>query len=317
MTRDFSPNRASIADSYKPDVVLYHHPCSDGMGAAWAVWSRWPGITFSPASYEDDKMPDLVGKHVLIVDFSYKRDKLVEIASRAASVTLLDHHESAERDLAEWIVTADQLLPPGALARRDPAQYGPPIQALFDMKRSGAMMAWNYVFPGMNPPKMIQYIQDRDLWTWALPQSRAIAAYSQTVNLSFGAFEELHIELEEPESFARAADIGAILVERMDSEIKTAIKATKRFMTIGGHVVPVCNLPYMMASDGGNILSKGHAFAATYFDLADGRRKFSLRSDNTDPNAANVSLIAASYGGGGHYHAAGITMPKGWEGDEL
>lgn len=42
-------------------------------------------------------------------------------------------------------------------------------------------------------------------------------------------------------------------------------------------------------------------------------RVFSLRSE---PGGADVSQMAALYGGGGHFSAAGFTMPIGWEGDE-
>jgi nanoRNase/pAp phosphatase (c-di-AMP/oligoRNAs hydrolase) len=83
-------------------------------------------------------------------------------------------------------------------------------------------------------------------------------------------------------------------------------------MTIGGYDVPVANLPYMFASDAGNIMSEGEFFAASYFDTPDGR-KFSLRSKDT---GMDVSEIAKRFGGGGHARAAGFMMPIGWEGGE-
>jgi len=86
-------------------------------------------------------------------------------------------------------------------------------------------------------------------------------------------------------------------------------------MTIGGYDVPVANLPYIFASEGGNILCRGEPFSASYFDAADGTRSFSLRSDKDDPNAVDVSQVALAFGGGGHKNAAGFRVPGGWEGD--
>jgi nanoRNase/pAp phosphatase (c-di-AMP/oligoRNAs hydrolase) len=94
--------------------------------------------------------------------------------------------------------------------------------------------------------------------------------------------------------------------------VRENINSGKRRMVIGGVNVPVCNAPYSMASDTGNLLSKGEPFAATYTDLGDGRRSFSLRSSD---EGADVSVVAKKYGGGGHRNAAGFTAAGNWEGD--
>jgi len=82
-------------------------------------------------------------------------------------------------------------------------------------------------------------------------------------------------------------------------------------VNIGGHDVPVANLPYTLTSDAGHRMAQGEPFAACYWDTPEGR-VFSLRSS---ANGLDVSAIAADYGGGGHDNAAGFRMPIGWEGD--
>jgi oligoribonuclease NrnB/cAMP/cGMP phosphodiesterase (DHH superfamily) len=292
----------------KPDVCIYHNPCADGFTAAWAVHTRWPDVEFVPGAYQAGSMPDVAGKHVLIVDFSYKADVLRQMAEVAASITVLDHHESAERELLP-------LLEEGIIAGE------------FDMTRSGAMMAWNYCFPAdqRNPfdtvssygyvPFLVQYVQDRDLWTWALEDSRAVSAYIQMQGLDFKSWTRLARDLEDQTRYESIVEIGTALVDKEKRDIAGALKASKRRMRIAGHDVPVANVPYIMASEAGNILCKGEPFAALYFDTADGQRSFSLRSDKDDPEAVNVSLIAAQFGGGGHKNASGFRAPMGWEGD--
>jgi oligoribonuclease NrnB/cAMP/cGMP phosphodiesterase (DHH superfamily) len=278
----------------KPDVCIYHHPCADGFTAAWAVWTRWPDIQYVAGSYGAD-MPDLAGKHVLMVDFSMKREALLELVAVAASVTILDHHVSAQRDL-------EPLIEDGT------------ISGIFDMSKSGAMLAWEYCHPAESTPYLVQYVQDRDLWNWVLEDSKAVSAYIQLQSLTFAAWDKLADELEDCTGFDNAVALGKALLRKQDSEIGAGIKATKRRMTIGGYDVPVANLPHFLASEAGNILCRNEPFAATYFDSADGSRSFSLRSDKDDPRAIDVSLIATAFGGGGHKNASGFRAAKGWEG---
>lgn len=41
------------------------------------------------------------------------------------------------------------------------------------------------------PPLLIQYIQDRDLWLWQLPQSKEFSAGLANVPFTFEAFDSL------------------------------------------------------------------------------------------------------------------------------
>lgn len=280
----------------KPDVCIYHHPCADGFTAAWAVWKRWPDIEFVQGSYQTKDLPDVAGKHVLIVDFSYKADVLRQMAEVAASITILDHHESAERELQPLL---DEQI----------------VQGEFDMTRSGAMMTWQYVWPeGLQDvsdelvPWLVRYVQDRDLWQWELESSQSISAYIQTKSLTFAEWDKLADELEDSDCFSHAVDVGDILVKREESEVKGAIKATKRRVRLAGYDIPIANLPYQMASLGGNFMCQGEPFSASFFMAADGSVSFSLRSDKHDPNAVNVSEVAAKFGGGGHKNASGFRL---------
>lgn len=295
---------------YTPDICIYHDPCADGLTAAWAVRMRWPNCEMRPARHAPGQAPiDVKGKHVLIVDYSFKRPKLLEMIAEAASITILDHHISAQRDL-------EPLLAEGL------------IQGEFDMTRSGAMMTWQFCFPAgvTNPfdkqygsigwiPYIVQYVQDRDIWKWELPDSKEVCAWLNLQPLTFEGWAEAALVLEDEEGYNKVVEIGGALVKKLDSDVASGIRATKRRMIIGGYDVPVANLPHFLSSEAGNALCQGEPFSATYFDTAEGGRSFSLRSDNLDPNAVDVSQIAVGYGGGGHKNAAGFSSAARWEGD--
>ena len=285
-------------------LCIYHAPCADGFTAAWAVGMGLNWEVDFHAGVHGQPPPDVTGRDVIIVDFSYKRPVLVEMAKAARTILILDHHASAERDLAEFPA-------PDGLGYNTAGLEGF-VFALFDMNRSGAGLAWDFFNPGKPRPKLVDYVEDRDLWRFALPKSREIAAMLFSHDYDFAMWGAIADDMANPEFFKGFVDEGAAIERKHKKDLAELIANTRREMCIGGVVVPVANLPYTFASDAANEMAQGHPFAATYFDKPEGR-VFSLRSTK---DGADVSLIAAAYGGGGHKHAAGFQRPIGWEGDD-
>ena len=296
----------------KPDICIYHAPCSDGFGAAWAVQKRWPDIEFVAGVYGAPP-PDVAGKHVLMVDFSFKRPVLEEMSRNAFSITILDHHKTAQADLETFAVfnpvDADDI--DAIVAATQPGLGN--IRAIFNMEKSGAILAWEFCHPTVPAPQLLRYVQDRDLWRFELPASRAIAATVFSYPYAFKTWDALESLLATESGFHDAVHSGDAIERKHHKDIAELLKNTTRRMTIGGVDVAVANLPYTMASDAAGILAEGAPFGACYFDRTDGLRVFSLRSRGE--GGADVSAIAAAYGGGGHRNAAGFQAPLGWEGD--
>lgn len=292
---------------YTPDVCIYHSPCQDGFTAAWAISRRWPGCRFIPAHY-GAPVPDVDGQHVLIVDFSYKFDVLVEVAHRAATVTILDHHKSAAADLAPFAVETLRF-PPAPITRGGGTIR---IQALFDMDRSGARMAWDFAFPGVAPLAIIRHVEDRDLWRFALPDTREIAADLFSHDYDFDTWSAIAGMLETGGGRARIVAQGAAIERKHHKDVAELLRLCTREMVIGGHRVKVANMPYTLSSDAAGALAEGMLFGACWYENGEGKRVFSLRSR---AGGIDVSAIASAYGGGGHAAAAGFTAPAGWEGD--
>lgn len=298
----------------KPDICIYHAPCADGFTAAWAIWKRWPDIEFIPGVYGAPP-PDVTGKDVLIVDFSYKRPVLEEMARTAQGIIVLDHHKSAEEDLgpyAGWPFGSSGVREEVVVRK---AAGGLPLAALFDMTKSGAMLAWEYAHPGEPAPRLISYVQDRDLWRFELMLSREFSAFLFSLEYTFDGWDEVARQMEDDEvGFPVMAGQGAAIERKHRKDVAELLKITTREMVIGGERVKVANLPYTMASDAAGLLAEGAAFGACYYDAADGARVFSLRSR---AGGADVSKVAVGYGGGGHAAAAGFRAPPGWEGEAV
>lgn len=295
-----------------PDLCIYHGNCADGFGAAWAVRHAFGDQVEFHAGVYQDPPPDVTGRSVVIVDFSYKRPVIEQMARQARSILVLDHHKSAFEDLMhlpvapswdDWIGESIALRYNGNLA----------LAALFDLRRSGAGIAWDYFHPAVPRPKLINHIEDRDLWRFELPGTREIQAAVFSYPYDWATWDWLMLEADieqlrlEGEAIERKhhKDV-AELIKVVTRPMKFLCSPNDRQEPLGFLVVPVANLPYTLTSDAGHLLcGYGHPFAGCYWDTPDGR-VFSLRSRE---GGADVGAIAKRYGGGGHKHAAGFRVP--------
>jgi len=267
-------------------LCIYHENCADGFAAAWVVRKAMGDqVEFYPATY-GDAPPNVAGRRVILVDFSYPRAVLEQLADQVASLLILDHHKSALEDLAGFI--------------------HPKVNMTFALDYSGARLAWTYFFPDQAPPPLLLHIEDRDLWRFALDGTREIQACLFSLPYDFDMWDRL-MELDDLSAMRRE---GQAIDRKHHKDIEELLKITTRLMVIGGHCVPVANLPHTMASDATGLLAKDTLFAATYYDT-EKERVFSLRSCK---EGLDVSEVAKQYGGGGHRHAAGfrVSLQEAW-----
>ena len=278
-------------------LCIYHGNCADGFGAAWVVRNALgdENVEFHAGVYGKTP-PDVTARDVIMVDFSYKRPVLLEMAAKANSILILDHHKTAQEDLVDL-----------------PAN----VTAVFDMKRSGAMIAWDYYNPDKMPLPLIRHIQDRDLWTFKLPGTREIQSavfaypyeFDEWTKLMEGSTDQLYRD-------------GLAIERKHHKDVAELVKMLKRRITIvwndendcaKDYVVWAASLPYTFTSDAGHLMCDGdEPFATCYWDTADARI-FSLRSRFGSDNpgkSIDVSAIAKQYGGGGHAAAAGFQVPR-------
>lgn len=265
-------------------LCIYHGNCADGFGAAWVVrYALGEGNVDFFAGHYGEAPPDVTGLDVLIVDFSYKRPVLLEMARKANRITIIDHHKSAAEDLVD--------LPDN-------------VEVIFDMERSGAIMTWDYFFFDATPPLLLSHIEDRDLWRFQMEGTRNIQACVFSYPYEFPVWDVLMaMNLRDLRSDGEAIE------RKHHKDIKELLKLCVRYMTIAGYKVPVANLPYTMSSDAGHVLAADWPFAACYMDTPDGRN-FSLRSNR---DGVDVAKVAQQYGGGGHRNAAGFSVPRDHE----
>jgi oligoribonuclease NrnB/cAMP/cGMP phosphodiesterase (DHH superfamily) len=266
-------------------LCIYHGNCCDGFTAAWAVRHALgeDNVDFYPGIYQEPP-PDVTGRVVYFVDFAYKRDVMMELSKVAKSITVLDHHKSAEADL------------------RDLFNDGI-IDGVFDMDKSGAMLAWEWFNKSKEPPQLLRHVEDRDLWRFALEGTEHIQAALFSYRYDFELWDRLMLDTD----LEDLRKDGVALSRKQTRDVHEFVRVAMRRITVAGHDIPALNVPYFWCSEAGNYMAQGEKFAASYWDT-EKTRVFSLRSTE---DGMDVSEIASLFGGGGHKHAAGFSVEHG------
>ncbi len=276
-------------------LILYHASCPDGFCAAW-VAHRILGddADYLPVQYGQEP-PDVTGRQVYILDFSYKRSVLEAMSRNAESIIVLDHHKTAKEELET--IGRDPLS--GYLAG------GKTLLCVFDMNKSGGRLAWEHFctdprssWANCPVPWLVEYTEDRDLWRWKLPESKEINAALASWPRTFAEWDKLAFDTTAVPYFAEQ---GAAIL-RYQSGLVDAAVANAVETELAGHKIKAVNSTVLLSEIAGE-LAKDRPFGAAYFIRGDGKKQWSLRSRD---GGVDVSQIAKQFGGGGHRNAAGF-----------
>jgi len=262
-------------------LCIYHGNCADGFGSAWVVRKQFGenNLDFYPGIYGDPPPVDILGREIIIVDFSYSRKILLEMAQKAQSILIIDHHKTAQKELVD--------LPQN-------------ITTIFDMNHSGCILTWMHFYGEYCPPILMKYIEDRDLWRKELDCSQEVSAALFSYPYDFTVWDEFMQRI----TLDSLKEEGRHILRKYFRDINALISDSVSTLNIAGYNVPTLNVPYTFASDAGHIMCEGHPFAAAYY-VKSGKTFFSLRSDE---NGIDVSKISEMFGGGGHKHASGFSL---------
>ena len=276
----------------KRPLVIYHNNCADGFGAAWCFHhatrmtvKHGGGFDYFGATHGTGLPPRELYEnrpHIYVVDFCYDVEGLAALCAAANFVTVIDHHKTAQEIVHSF-------------AREN-------FNAIFDMERSGAKLAWDYLFAYL-APQLIFHIQDRDLWQFKLPGTREIQQALFSYPYDFKVWDKL---MARPVS--ELHEEGHAILRKHHKDINEFVLDANmvRFISFAGFDdIPLINVPYTMGSDTCHVLCKDKPFAMYYYDTAD-KRFIGFRSA---PDGEDVGAIAKRYGGGGHKHASGFSMP--------
>lgn len=257
-------------------VVLYHAQCTDGFGAAFAAWTVLKdNARYIPVQHGQGYPENLDGEHVLILDFCYPREVTQALQDVAASVTVIDHHATGYKECRD--------LP----------------NVHFDMRYSGAVLAWKQFHPNQAIPLLFEAIQDCDLETFTLATTRPIILALRQRAKDFAVWDEL---------VTNEASTWALLNEGMllDSVLKNSagmIARTASSVRLEGVTGLCASTSWEFAAEAALEMAK----RSGTFGLAWYHEGKSVRCSWRGAPGINVEKLANRFGGGGHAHSAGST----------
>lgn len=281
-------NTQEITIGMKNITVIYHGDCMDGFGAAWSAYKLFGDeaqyIPGQPGQSPPEGLPE--GSALYLVDIAYPPGVLNHLAAKFDKVVIIDHHETTKG----WFES-----------------YDPPenVEIVMDMEHSGAVLAWRYFHKEKKLPKLLAYIEDRDLWKWELQDSEAILLAVDAYPYTFGNMDRLMDDIERLKLEGQA--ILKYRNQMLDLQLKAA-HLTEFRLENERHVVPAvnCSLRALVSEACHELLQKfpDAAFVVAYRRGSDGDWYYSLRSRGE----FDVAAFAAAYAkGGGHKAAAGMT----------
>jgi len=271
-------------------LVLYHgRKCPDGFASALAAWLYYGGkAEFVALDHGDvksvDDLPKLEGRAVYILDFSFADHILRAIEERAAKLVMLDHHLSAAEKLTGFKCRCGVVH--------------------FDMKKSGAHLAWEFFHPNKPLPDLVRLVEDRDIWVWQYPESAGFLAALDMEPFEFERWQA--IANFDATQLAAYVDRGRAMDEKF-SDLAATIAEQAQPVVFNGIQGLMVNAPGAFHSLVGDILCKqSGSFTLLWTVDKTGVVKCGLRSRS----GFSCIPLAESLGGGGHAQACGFKLPS-------
>ena len=264
-------------------VVIYHGKCRDGFGGAWVAWKKFgDSADYYPVQHSQDFLADIKDKEVYFIDFVYPAEITKKFISENKKVIIIDHHITAQEVV--------KLVPDN----------------VFDINHSGAVLAWQYFFPGQKTPKLLEHIEDTDLWKFNLENTKEITAFLGLYDFDFRTWDEFVSNIENSEKSKKYIEEGKVVLRYEAALLKDAVEYRSELVEFEGYKVLAINYPHFLASDLGNAFVIKNPPMGIIWSEKKGIITVSLRSDKT----VDVSAIAKKYGGGGHKAAAGFALDE-------
>lgn len=276
--------------------IFYHANCTDGLGAKYAAWKKFGNAaTYVAMDYNVPIQELLPNSEVYMVDYSRSRTEIMDLREQGHRVVVIDHHKTAEEDLHNLEDT------------------------VFDMNKSGAVLAWEYFHPETEVPRLLEYIQDRDLWNWKLQGTRELLKALEMADKDWDItkWDGIIEEMQKDEKGFFGKGVAVTLWEDIRVERSTA-KDRIRFFEfpyfgesgldeIKRYRVGMINST-ILPSEMGNQICRNFDVDIGIVYFIDKRGTVNLSFRSQKGSGVDVSKVAKLFGGGGHSSASGAKM---------
>lgn len=265
----------------KPIVVLYHAECRDGFTAAWAAWKKFGSkADYVPVKLGNPPLPEITDRVVYTLDFMYYSPYLEKFMDDNKKVVAIDHHISA-KDFIKKVP-----------------------EHVFDIKHSGAALAFKYFHPNKKMPRIVGLVEEGDLWKFRSKYVKEVLAYTELLDFDFKIWDKLISLGEKEKNYQKFAENGAAIISYKDKIIEYIVRSNAYPVIFESHKIYAINAPRFLRSQIGQLLAEKYSPFSLVWQRDKKRIEVSLRSNGD----LDVSKIAFKFGGGGHRNAAGFSL---------
>jgi hypothetical protein len=194
----------------------------------------------------------------------------------------------------------------------------------FDNSHSGAYLAFKYFFPLLKVPKFILYIEDHDLYTHLLPDSKAMSVcmfndIDLDLNVWWETFMTLNNLFENNHDIPFISDYSLIynqMIEKGKAYLKVQEKSIMKVAKSPSKML-CCDIPVAVVNTGDNVSETGAKILELHSDVRiaimwffnhyDREYHFSIRSRK---DQEDCTKLAQKYGGNGHAASSGFKVKK-------
>ncbi len=268
---------------HKDIAILYHGGCPDGFGGAYAAYKKFGDTAdYIPVRYNEPIPKHLENKELYIVDFCYDQATMDDLLKNSKSLMVLDHHQGI-RNVVESMP-----------------------QHVYDDKRSGASIAWNYFHPDTPLPIFLKYVEDADLFRMVPDDERAIITYAYAQPWHFDTWDKFVRQAEDASERATMIERGSIYQEYFQL-LAHQLAGSAELVTFEGHTCYLVAGEKMFITELGNQLREKHPPLALIVRASATGLRVSIRSDDS----VNAAELAQKYGGNGHPNSAAFSLSWG------
>lgn len=278
--------------------IIYHQvkdgvDCPDGLAAAWVASKAHPKAEIIGCWYQcpAENLPRVEpGDNLIIVDFSFPKQILLEWEEIGAEILVIDHHKTAKEMLG------------------DVSSFSKNIRVEINEEECGATLAWKYFFPDQQAPWFLMHIKDRDLWNFNFYATEPLHEVFGRLGRSFELFD-LVLHYGEV-SIACLISLGELLLASKRKLVSSICDRAQLGEVAGYPYIPHVALEAeedRLVSDICQELYTKRYPNAPFVACLTSNGTWSLRSNKNHPNGGfDVGSLAAKFGGGGHHNASGF-----------
>lgn len=267
-------------------TIFYHGSDHDGHCSGAIAKMFYNEIGIEPELYPIDygqKIPDVTGKDIVILDFSFQPDEeMMKAVSSASSITWIDHHISAIKKFGDL-----------------------GLNGIRDTQYAACELAWKFFYPSQSMPTVVELLGKYDSWRHNGDKDiLGFEYFMQAMDTDPRTFDWGPYFNMSKEQIYEKANIGSVIGQR--EKILNAKAVRNAYERNIGGLRCLC----LNSTLKGSLVfgDKLHDYDACmiYFRMAGGDYACSIYS--TDKNNVDVSAVAVKFGGGGHRKASGFKL---------